>query len=164
MSIYITHDWINDITIDDSYDYLYELLILCTYRSITIMNEVLNHEIIQHNFDKTKIMNAIILYGISVYYLNKLIHLPLFIKIHQPEKNNLLKNKLNSEYKSSFYEIFINQINNFIIQYEAIEYYNIYVQELSNNKMILLSLLVDCCESIEKLNFNSLLVFLLFLI
>ncbi len=52
----------------------------------------------------------------------------------------------------------MNRINHIIIQYEAIEYYNIYIQELSNNKLILLSLLVDCCESIEKLDFNSLLV------
>ncbi len=40
MSIHIPHDWINDITIDDSYEYLYELLVLYTDREIVIMKHL----------------------------------------------------------------------------------------------------------------------------
>ena len=49
-------------------------------------------------------------------------------------------------------------INEVITHYEYADYYNINIQQLANDKYTLLSLLNDCCENIESLNFNSFLL------
>lgn len=158
LSINMDYDWINNITDDNSFLYFYDLLLNGIELAIACMNDILDINNIGNSYNKTLLMNAIIIYGSSVYYLSKLMKLQLVIKTQNNEIINLINEKINIDHKVTFYNAFNTLIGEVITHYEHADYYNINVQQLANDKYTLLSLLNDCCENLEALNFNSFLL------
>jgi hypothetical protein len=154
LSIYMNYEWLKDINFENSVNYFFNVLSESIEMSVRCMNNALHIDNICKSYNKTILMNAITIYGSSVYFLDKLVDLPLVIKSQNDEKIKLIYEKIKIDHKVKFYIAFETLINEVISYYENEENYNINVQQLSNDKLTLLSYLIDCCENVESLNFN----------
>ncbi len=155
LSINIFYNWIDNITLDNCIDYVYDMLLNGINMSINSLNDMTSIENIRHSYNKTIFMNAVIIYGACVYFLNKLIQFPLVKKTQSVEIVNTVVEKIELEYKAKFYIDFYNQIDFIINYFDMNENYNMNVYQLSYDKAALFSLLMDCCENIESLHFND---------
>lgn len=158
LGINIYHNWIEDITIDNCVDYFYDLLLNGINMSIARINDILSVKNIVHHYSKTTLMNAVIIYGGSVYFLKKFMQIPLLRKTQSTEKVITICNKIEVEHKLNFYTSFNQLIDDILRYFSCCENYNINLQLLSDDRIPIYWLLIDCCEKIESLDFNTFLV------
>ncbi len=161
LSVNINTDWIYGLTIENSVSYFYDILVLCIDTSIIVINDILNVNTVYMKFNefmKHKLINTLIIYGASVYYLEKLMNLPILIKTQFCDKVDKVKKIINEDYKYKFYTVIENVIDEIIFYYEINDMQNEYILLFLNNKYSILSLLKDCCENLELLNFNLFLI------
>jgi hypothetical protein len=155
LSININYKWIEELTPNNCVNYFYKLLIDSTDMAVTVINDMLSIDTIRYSYNKTLLMNAVIIYGGAVYFLNKFIQIPLLKKTQSEERMNTIYNKLEVEHKVNFYNAFNRLIDDVLTYFEYNENYNINLKQLADDRIVLLSLLIDCCQDIESLNFNT---------
>jgi len=161
LSVTVSTNWVDEIKIENSVSYFYDILVLCIETSLTVINDILNVNTIYTQFNengKNKLMNVIIIYGGSVYFLEKLMNLPLLIKTYFCDKIDKVKKIINEEYKDRFHKIIENVIDEILTYYEFCDMYNENIVLLKHNKYTILYLLKDCCENFEALYFNFFLI------
>lgn len=158
LSINIFYNWIDDITIDNCVEYFYKLLLDAINMSIRVINDMLSIERLIETYNKTVLMNAIIIYGGSVYFLSKFIKLSLVKRTQSFEKVISIYNKIEVDHKENFYFAFNRLIDDVLIYFDTTEIYNINAKLLNADRISIFSLLKDCCERIESLDFNTFLV------
>jgi len=155
LSINLNYNWIEEITVNNCVNYFYKLLVDSIDMSVTVINDILLIDNIRYSYNKTLLTNAIIIYGGAVYFLTRLMNLSILKKTQSEERMNTICKKLEVEHKVNFYTAFNQLIDDILTYFEHNESYNINLKQLCDDRIALLSLLVDCCENIDSLNFNS---------
>jgi hypothetical protein len=136
-------------TVKDYYTNFYNYLMLCISCSLNHLNESLLY---YKYYDFDQLINSVVIYGSSIFYLDKLINNPLFIKTQSEENLKSLKHKLNNIFKNIFY----NEFQFYTKQFLQSKVKEPLLYPKFEREIKLLNFLVkDCCERINDLNFHT---------
>jgi hypothetical protein len=146
------YDPSNDWSVKDYYTTFYNYLNLCLAASL---------EQIKHSFsspthyNSNEIMDTLVIYGSSVFYIHTLIKNHLFVKTQTKDNINKLYFKLHHQFKIEFYKFFEEYTSQFLNE-NSKEY--LLVPKYEREIKMYSFLVKDCCERLNELKFDEFLV------
>jgi hypothetical protein len=138
----------DNITVKQYYKNIYSFLNDTINSSIKILNLCFKD---LTTFDYQTIFNTIVIYGVSVYYLNELFQNKLLLRVLKPATVKIVKQKIQNELKDNFYISFKKLVFQFLLNGNIIQSENVEENQYFKDCNTFNLVLKDCCENIENI-------------